>query len=208
MTQFGRALAQLNIDIICANTPQAKGRVERANRTLQDRLVKELRLRGISSLDAANTFVPSFMQDFNARFAKPPRSSHDAHRPLAPGEDLHDVLSLQEQRKVSSDLVVHYKRRRYLIQPSEESRAAAGKKCPVYEWIDGTVELRYEGRSFPYACFGKDWVAPQTPVVPNKLLDGTIEWLKEKQRQQLADGEISGRITQRERKRIRALLEA
>jgi hypothetical protein len=69
VTQFGRALTELNIDIICANSPQAKGRVERMNKTLQDRLVKELRLRGISTMEAGNAFLPGFMADYNQRFA-------------------------------------------------------------------------------------------------------------------------------------------
>ena len=72
MTQFGRALAELNIEILCANSSQAKGRVERVNRTLQDRLVKELRLAGISSIEAANAFLPGFIERFNARFAVAP----------------------------------------------------------------------------------------------------------------------------------------
>ena len=72
MTQFGRALNALNIEILCANSSQAKGRVERANRTLQDRLVKELRLAGISDMDAANIFLPNFTERYNANFAKAP----------------------------------------------------------------------------------------------------------------------------------------
>lgn len=78
VTQFGRALYQLNIEAFCANSSQAKGRVERANLTLQDRLVKELRLRNISTREAANAYAPSFIADFNRRFGKPPRSDHDA----------------------------------------------------------------------------------------------------------------------------------
>jgi hypothetical protein len=79
-TQFGRALYELNIDGMCANTPAAKGRVERAHQTLQDRLVKELRLQRISSIDAANAFMPTFIEDYNRRFGKLPRDRHDAHR--------------------------------------------------------------------------------------------------------------------------------
>src|SRR5271154_6851696 len=74
VTQFGRALYQLNIEAFCANTSQAKGRVERANLTLQDRLVKEMRLRGINTKEAANAYAPCFIADFNRRFAKPARS--------------------------------------------------------------------------------------------------------------------------------------
>ena len=79
-TQFGRALNELNIEILCANSSQAKGRVERANRTLQDRLVKELRLAGISDMAAANAFLPAFMERYNAKFAKTPRRPDNLHR--------------------------------------------------------------------------------------------------------------------------------
>jgi hypothetical protein len=82
MTQFGRALAELNIEILCANSSQAKGRVERANRTLQDRLVKELQLEKITTISAANTYLPGFIERFNARFALPPCRPGDLHRPL------------------------------------------------------------------------------------------------------------------------------
>jgi len=92
-TQYGRALFELNIDIMCANTSQAKGRVERANLTLQDRLVKELRLRGISTREAANAFAPHFIADFNARFAKPARRDFDAHRPIRADEDLELIFT-------------------------------------------------------------------------------------------------------------------
>ena len=79
---------------MCANSSQAKGRVERANLTLQDRLVKELRLRGISTPRAANAFAPHFIADFNARFAKPPQRDFDAHRPLRADEDLDLIFTL------------------------------------------------------------------------------------------------------------------
>ena len=85
ITQFGRALSELNIDIICANSPQAKGRVERAFGTLQDRLVKELRLAGISTIAAANAWLPGFMADYNGRFGRPPANAKDLHRPLTSG---------------------------------------------------------------------------------------------------------------------------
>jgi hypothetical protein len=82
MTQFGRALCELNIEILCANSSQAKGRVERANRTLQDRLVKELRLAGISGMEDGNAFLPGFIERYNARFARTPARTDDLHRPL------------------------------------------------------------------------------------------------------------------------------
>jgi len=79
VTQFGRALTELNFEIICANSPQAKGRVERMNKTLQDRLVKELRLRTVSTMEAGNAFLPEFMEDYNRRFGCTPKNPHDAH---------------------------------------------------------------------------------------------------------------------------------
>lgn len=114
VTQFGRALAELNIEIICANSPQAKGRVERMNKTLQDRLVKELRLRDISTMSAANAFLPEFMAAHNRRFGRPPRNPHDAHRPLQGDEDLDHIFALQEDRKLTANLVVHFQRMAYL----------------------------------------------------------------------------------------------
>lgn len=93
VTHFGRAMYELNIDAFCANSSPAKGRVERAHLTLQDRLVKELRLRGISTVAEANAWAPSFIAAYNARFAKPPKSDFDAHRPLRVDENLDLVLT-------------------------------------------------------------------------------------------------------------------
>ena len=92
-TQFGRAMSDLNIDVICANTPAAKGRVERAHQTLQDRLVKELRLRDICTADDANAYLPDFMEDCNRRFGRPARNDHDAHRPLSERDCLDDIFT-------------------------------------------------------------------------------------------------------------------
>src|SRR2546427_1855497 len=110
MTQFGRALSELNIEILCANTSQAKGRVERAHYTLQDRLVKELRLAGISTIEAANAFLPSFVANYNGRFAKPAARDQDFHRSVDPRQDLDQILCWREQRQVSHQLVVNYSR--------------------------------------------------------------------------------------------------
>jgi transposase len=106
LTQFGRAMQDLDIQIICASTPQAKGRVERANQTLQDRLVKELRLHGISDMAAGNAYLPEFRDDFNHRFAVEPRSTHDSHRPLLKTENLELILSHQKTGTLSKNLTV------------------------------------------------------------------------------------------------------
>ena len=122
LTQFGRALYELNIDIICANTPQAKGRVERANQTLQDRLVKEMRLRGIDTIEAANAYAPEFIADFNARFGKPPRNPKDMHRPLADHENLDGAMCRKEVRTLSQSLTLRYDKVLFILDPTEISR--------------------------------------------------------------------------------------
>lgn len=125
-TQFGRAMYELNIESICANTSQAKGRVERANLTLQDRLVKELRLRGISTMNEANAYAPLFIEDFNSRFAKPPRNDFDTHRPLHSDDVLDLIFTVREPRKVSKSLTLQYDKTIYLIEDTAENRKLIG----------------------------------------------------------------------------------
>ena len=156
VTQFGRAMGAINVDVICANSAPAKGRVERAHSTLQDRLVKELRLREISTIGSANAFAPEFITDYNARFAKRPHNDFDAHRPLLRDEKLDDIFCWQEQRKVSKSLTVNYQRRLYLLEDTVETRASAGKHVTVFEFRDGTVQLRVGTRAFAVKDFGKD----------------------------------------------------
>ena len=123
LTQFGRVLNDLNIELICANSSQAKGRVERANKTLQDRLVKEMRLQGIDTIEQANAWLPDFIADFNRRFAKPPRYPKDMHRPLRESADeLNDIFAWQELRKLSKSLTFQYDKVVYLIDPTEENK--------------------------------------------------------------------------------------
>jgi hypothetical protein len=129
-TQFGRALYELNIDGICANTPAAKGRVERAHLTLQDRLVKELRLAGICTIEGANALMPQFIRDYNARFAKPPRDAHDAHRPLRADEDTDLIFSWRELRKVTQALTLRYERKLYMLLDTPESRRLLQRNRP------------------------------------------------------------------------------
>jgi hypothetical protein len=103
MTHFTRALQTLDIEMICANSPQAKGRVERANATLQDRLVKAMRLEGLSTISEANAFLASYMARHNARFARPAFDSFDVHRPLAAHDDLRSIMVWREQRAANGD---------------------------------------------------------------------------------------------------------
>ena len=169
-TQFARALYELNIDGICANTPAAKGRVERAHLTMQDRLVKELRLEGISTIEAANGFIPTYVADYNALFAKIPREAHDAHRAIRDDEDLDSIFSWREQRKVTSNLTLHYDRKLYLLQDTPDNRRYAGKYLDVYQFPDGRIEIRAAGVSVPYSTYDKLGAIDQGAIVENKRL--------------------------------------
>lgn len=208
LTQFGRALCDLNIDIICANTPQAKGRVERMNQTLQDRLVKELRLRGISNMEDGNAFLPEFMVDHNRRFARAPQSAHDAHRPLQPGEDLVQTFSWQEERTMSRNLTVHFKRVTYLIEPGPETLPLGGRRVQVREWEDGRVEIQCEGRTLPYSIFDKNPHVAAGAIVENKRLGAVLAVIQAGQDQRDRSRLASRKLTLRQKDRIRAAGEA
>jgi len=174
-TQFARALYELNIDGICANTPAAKGRVERAHLTLQDRLVKELRLEGISSIEAANALMPRFIASYNARFAKAPRESHDAHRALRADEDLDLIFAWRELRKVTKDLTLHYERKLYLLADTAENRRFIGKYLEIFQYPDGRIEIRVAGRSLPYSVYDKLGSVDQGAIVENKRLGHMLQ---------------------------------
>jgi hypothetical protein len=135
-------LSELNIESICANTCQAKGRVGRVNLTLQDRLVKELRLRGISRMADENTYAPTFIEDFNKRFSKPPRNDWNAHRPLRGDENLDAIFTVREPRKVSQSLTPQHDKVIFMIEDTPSNRILIGKYIDVYEYPDGKVELR------------------------------------------------------------------
>lgn len=202
VTQFGRALAALNIDIICANTPQAKGRVERMNSTLQDRLVKELRLRGVTGMEAGNAFLPEFTKDYNRRFGRPAKNPHDSHRPLRADENLRSIFTWQEQRKLTRNLTVHFKRVTYLVEHTPETRALAGKMVQVFESEDGNIVLRCGGTLLPYTPFDKNPHVDQGAVVENKRLGVVLAAIQrgqlERDRQRL-----KSKLTLRQKERIK-----
>jgi hypothetical protein len=173
MTQFGRAMKKLDIEIICANTPQAKGRVERAIQILQDRLVKELRLRAISNIDAANEYVTEFMDDYNDRFAVQPRSSHNTHRSLQSEEDLDQVFTLQEQRILSKNLTLQYKNVVYQIQTSRPTYAMRKATVIVCENAQGEISILYKRQSLTYTVYRKQ--QRQAEVISSKSIDDKLK---------------------------------
>jgi hypothetical protein len=190
MTQFGRALAELSIEILCANSSQAKGRVERVNRTLQDRLVKELRMAEISSIEAGNAFLPGFMARFNTRFAVAPAHLDDLHRPLnIPPERLRTILCRREQRYVSQQLTLSYDRLRIMLERNEVTIGLAGKYVDTYAFADGGLEVRWQGLSLPYRAFDKDQRVSHAAIVENKRLGEVLAFIKSQQ-----DARLSPRV--------------
>jgi transposase len=169
LTQFGRAMKELDIELICAHSPQAKGRVERANQTLQDRLTKELRLRRISSPEKANSFLPEFIRDYNARFAVAPRSTESAHRPLHKGEDLDRFLTLCERRTLSKNLTLSYNNVIYQIKTKRATYTMRNAHVEVRETSTGEISFEYKGRLLEHAVY-REQEQHQAKVVPSKLL--------------------------------------
>jgi transposase len=182
MTQFGRALAELNIEILCANSSQAKGRVERANRTLQDRLVKELRLSQICDMDAGNLFLPQFLERFNERFSLKAVRPEDLHRPLnVMASRLNDILCHREQRYVTEQLTMSYDRKQIILERGEISEGLAGKYVDLYDYPDGRLEVRWKGHSLPYRVFSKDQRVSHAAIVENKRLGHALALVKAQQ---------------------------
>ncbi|HIB3268376.1 TPA: ISNCY family transposase [Citrobacter youngae] len=177
-TQFGRAMYELNIQTICAETSSAKGRVERAHLTLQDRLVKEMRLRNISSITEANDYVEEFMEDYNRRFAKTPRHDFDVHRPLEADDLLDDIFTWREPRKVSSKLTIQHDKMLYLIEDSEYSRRAIGKYIDTWLYPDGHVELKLNGVALPYRIYDRLSQIDQGDIIDNKRLSQVLQVAK------------------------------
>jgi hypothetical protein len=182
MTQFGRALAELNIEILCANSSQAKGRVERANRTLQDRLVKELRLAGICDMSAGNAFLREFAERFNEKFALPPAKGDNLHRKLnVQASRLADILCHREQRYVGQQLTLAYDRKQIILERSELADKLAGQYVEVYDFTDRPLEVRWKGHSLPYRVFSKDQRVSHTAIVENKRLGHALAIVKAQQ---------------------------
>ena len=169
LTDFGRAMQELGIQIICANTPQAKGRVERANQTLQDRLTKELRLRGISTPEQANRWLPEFMQNYNRRFATAPRSELNFHTPLAPSDNLDLILCRKATRTLSKNLTLQYHKTIFQIHVQCPTYAMRNTVVTVFENANGEISILYKNKSLTFEVYYQQ--EKQAEVVPSKSID-------------------------------------
>ena len=174
LTEFGRVAERLRIELIQASPPQAKGRVERANQTLQDRLVKEMRLRGISDLAAAQAFAPAFIALWNAKFARPPQDASSAHRPwAATPEALDEALARREERTLSKALTFSSGGKLYCIKTTGPGAALRGARVTLHHFVDGQMRVAYKGRALPYTHF-KTRPGPE-PAEDEKTLDARLD---------------------------------
>lgn len=144
MTQYQRALQELRIRIIHADSPQAKGRVERLFGTLQDRLIKEMRLAKVKTLEEANEFLEDYLPVYNQRFSKIALKEGDLHNPIPDGVDLREIFCLKDIRIINNGYIVRWKGKRYLIDNA--SIAMRRRKVEVREHFDGKLMLKFNGR--------------------------------------------------------------
>lgn len=169
ITQFQRALSVLDIELICATSPQAKGRVERANETLQDRLVKEMRLLGISDYEQANQYLPEFILDYNRRFAVMPASGVDFHRPLDETQDLDFLFSIHGFRKITQTLQIHYAGKTYQIVTRHPAYYYAKQEVLITCDSAGLISAWFDGNLLTLREIAKS--PKQGTVVSTKSVD-------------------------------------
>lgn len=168
LTQFGRAMKELDIQIICANSPQAKGRVERKNRDFQNRLVKAMRLAKISNIEAANAFLPSFLERFNQKFAKTPKDPNNAHKPLLSTQHLDRILCIKDSRHLSKNLTLQYKNIIYQIIAEKKEYTLRNAQVTVSESQSGEIRIEYKGKRLHAMPYHK--MEAKTDVVTAKEL--------------------------------------
>lgn len=178
ITHFGRVLKELDIELICAHSPQAKGRIERSNGVLQDRLIKEMRLEGISTIEQANAFLPRFLKKHNKRFRKEAADPKDAHRAMRQKDDLERIFARKDTRKLSKDLTFQHHGVLYLIETKTPNRLRYASVEVL--WTDKQpVNVEYEGKKLKYkVCEERIYEKP--PVLDSKEIG--VSWMDKKPR--------------------------
>ncbi|OYV27301.1 MAG: hypothetical protein B7W98_02060, partial [Parcubacteria group bacterium 20-58-5] len=176
LTQFERAMAELGIRVICANSPEAKGRIERLFGTLQDRLVKEMRLRSIKTRDDANRYLAEeYLDDHNGRFSVAPKKEGDAHRPLT--EDLRkrlsSIFSIQSERRVNNDFTIQFKSRWFQLAATQNTTVYKGDTVTIEERLDDSLCIRLRDTYLAYA---------ELPDRPKRIKMKVVALTKEKPR--------------------------
>lgn len=147
-SQFERALGELGVEVIHANSPQAKGRVERLFKTFQDRLVKEMRLQGVKSKEEANVFLKSYLPLFNRKFAVEPAASQDIHRKVESWNEVNRILTIKTERTVRNDYTIAHEKKMYQLKTALSLK---GKSIDVIELLNGYIRLEYNGTRIEYS---------------------------------------------------------
>src|SRR5277367_493916 len=178
ITHFGKVLKELDIELICAHSPQAKGRIERSNGVLQDRLITEMRLEGISTVEQANAFLPRFLEKHNKRFRKEPANPEDAHRAMRQKDDLARIFARKDIRKLSKDLMFQHHGILYLIETKTPNRLRYASVDVL--WTDKQpVTVEYDGKKLKYkVCEERIYEQPAT--LDSKEIG--VTWISKKQR--------------------------
>ena len=177
-TQLERALGELNIESILAYSPQAKGRVERLFQTLQDRLVKALRLANISSIDAANAWLGSYVDEHNARFGVAPHNAQDAHRALnLTPQALRRICALHHQRRLSRALSCQFKGQLLVLltEPEQPRYALRNQPVQIIEHLDGQLEMLWRDESLAFRCFDRHQQLASTRIADDKTLNVKVD---------------------------------
>jgi hypothetical protein len=149
LTQFSRAMKELNVKVIFAHSPQAKGRIERAFGTLQDRLICEMRLQHISTIEEANNFLPSFIEKYNAKFGKAPGNPFNAHRQLNNNVPLKYILCFKHKRTVTKNLEISFENEIYQLQPNG-SQNLKKAEVDIIVTLEGEMKIEYHGQEVKF----------------------------------------------------------
>jgi len=173
-TEFGRVVERLGIGLINALTPQAKGRVERANQTLQDRLIKAMRLSNISSIEAARAFLPGYILKYNEKFGVSPRDGTPAHRPWTKTvDDLDETLARREERTLTKALTFSSGGRKYCVKTAGPGTALRGARVTLHHFADGRLRVYYKERLLAVTAYGT-YPVPD-PAADEKTLDMRVD---------------------------------
>ena len=148
---------------------------------MQDRLVKELRLASISTVEAANAWLPGFVEDYNKRFGRAPANAKDLHRPLTEADDLDETLAWREERRVTGNLTLRYDRMMLLLDPTPLARELAGQKAEVVNYPDGRFAVWHQGVALPFRVFDKIQTVAPGAIVENKRLGAALAFARERQ---------------------------
>jgi transposase InsO family protein len=172
-SQFERAMKELGVEMIHARSPQAKGRVERANGVLQDRLIKKMRRQGIATLEDGNKFLEKYRKEHNSKFAVQAENHENAHVKLLPSLNLNRILVIKEKRKVSKNLEVQYQNVTYQLDLKNSSRRMQGREINVFVKPNGEVSFEYQGMLVKHSIYKE--ISARKTVLDHKELEVVSE---------------------------------